>query len=77
MMAAKTDRIDYMFLGSSLPNTISGPDVASYGLFPPMETETEMDSHTDYCTKQVFPLVQRRIPIPLLKYSKIGMEIRP
>ena len=36
-----------------------------------------MDSHTDYCTEQVFPLVWRRIPIPLLKYSKIGMEICP
>ena len=48
-----------------------------YGLFPPMETETETDSHMDYCTKQVFPLVQRWIPIPLLKYSKIGTEICP
>ena len=42
-------------------------------LFPPMET----DSHMDYCTEQVFPLVWRWIPIPLLKYSKIGMEICP
>ena len=43
------------------------------GLFPPTETET--DPHTDSCTMQVFSLVWRRIPIPLLKYSKIGMEI--
>ena len=45
------------------------------GLFPPTETET--DSHKDYCTTQVFPLVWRQIPIPLLKYSKIGTEICP
>ena len=49
--------------------------VHTYGLFPPIETET--DSHTDYCTKQVFPLVQRWIPIPILKYSKIETEICP
>ena len=24
------------------------------GLFPPMETETETDSPTDFCTMQVF-----------------------
>ena len=41
------------------------------GLFPPTETET------DYCTKQVFRLVWRQIPIPLLKYSKIGTETGP
>ena len=40
-------------------------------------TETETDSHTEYSTKQVFPLVRRQIPIPLLKYSKIGPEISP
>ena len=45
------------------------------GLFLP--TETEMDSHMDYCTKQVFPLVQTQIPIPSLKYSKVGMEMCP
>ena len=48
-----------------------------YGLFPPTETVTEKDSHMDYHTEQVFPLVRRQIPIPLLKYSKIGMEICP
>ena len=47
------------------------------GLFPSMETEMETDSHTDYCTKQVFQLVRRQMSTPLLKYSKIGIEIRP
>ena len=48
-----------------------------HGLFPPTETETETDFHMDYCTKQVFPLVWRRIPIPLLKYSKTGTVMCP
>ena len=47
------------------------------GLFPPTETEMETDPHTDSCNMQVFTLVRRRIPIPLLKYSKIGTEIHP
>ena len=40
-------------------------DYESNGLFPPMETET--DSHTDYCTKQVFSTGMEMDSNPLIK----------
>ena len=58
-------------------NQVCALVVISNGLFPPTETEMETDPHTDSCTMLVFALVWRWIPIPLLKYSKIGMEISP